>query len=91
MNRLRVNGLFTSGPMSCDGLLEDSLVHSWICVYRSSGTRDRYLRWLNALCVKSGLSLGQLLDLGPDEARRVVMNVVQAYLSEDKLVSARLM
>jgi len=29
------------------------------------------------------------LDLGPDEARRVAMNIVQGNLKEDKLVAAR--
>jgi len=42
LNRLRVSGLFASGPRSYDGLSEDSLVCGWISVYRSSGTRDRY-------------------------------------------------
>jgi len=90
LNRLRVNGLSASGPRSYDGLLENSLVGGWISVYRSSNARDRYLNWLNALCVKSGLSPRQPLDLDPDDARRVVRNVVQAYLRHDKLVSARL-
>jgi len=65
------------------------LVSGWISVYRSENTRDDRLRSLNVLCVRSGLSPRQLLDLDSDEARRVVMNVVQEYLEEDKLVSAR--
>jgi len=84
-----VDGLFVSGPKCYEGLLADPLVNDWISVYRSPNTRDDYLRWLNVVCVKSRLSPRHLLDLGPDEARRIVMNVVQEYLKKDKIIAAR--
>lgn len=86
---LRNRGLFVSGPRSYDGLLADPLISSWIDIYRSANTREAYLHWLNVLCARSELSPRQLLDLGPDEARRVVMNVVQEYLKQDKLMAAK--
>ena len=85
---LRNRSLFVSGPKSYDGLLRDPLISGWIENYRSSNTREAYLYWLNVLCVKSGLSPRQLLDLGPDEARGVVMNVAQECLKLDKLMAA---
>jgi len=88
LSRLRVNGLFASGPKCYDGLLNDPLVSDWIGVYRSESTRDDYLRSLNIVSVRSGLSPHQLLDLRPDEARKTVMSIVQQFLKEDKLVSA---
>jgi len=91
LSRLRegVGGLFVSGPKLYDALLRDSLVSDWIGVYRSVNTRDGYLRWLNAVCVASRLSPRQLLGLEPDEARKIVMNVVQEYLKQDKIIAAR--
>ena len=88
MGRLRVDGLFASGPKCYEGLLADSLVSDWIAVYRSENTRDDYLRSFNVVCVKSRLSPGQLLELNCDEARGVVMSVVKEYLKDDKLVAA---
>jgi len=89
MSSRAVDGLFVSGPKCYQGLLADPLVNDWIGVYRSPNTRDDYLRWLNLICVRSKLSPRQLLDLGPDEARRVVMSVVGEYLKRDKVIAAR--
>jgi len=86
---LRNRGLFVSGLRSYDGLLADPLISGWIDIYRSANTREAYLHWLNVLCARSELLPRQLLDLGPDEARRVVMNIVQGYLKQDKLMAAK--
>jgi len=80
---------FVAGPKPYDALMQDPLVRDWIGVYRSERTRDGYLRWLNIVCVRSGLSPGQLLELEPDGARRVVMSTVQEYVKRDKLMAAR--
>lgn len=90
MSRLRVDGLFASGPRRYESLLEDPLVTDWIDVYRSASTKEDYLRSLYTVYVRSKLLPGQLLDLGPDDARRVVMDVAREYVREDKLVSARM-
>jgi len=89
LGRLRVKGLFVSGPKCYDGLLADPSVSDWISLYRSANTRDGYLRVLNEVCVRSGLSPGRLLALDSDEARRVVMSVVGEYLKQDKITAAR--
>ena len=65
------------------------MVCDWVESYRSAGTREVYLCWFNVLCVRSKLSPSQLLELNPDEARGVVMNVVKEYLRQDKLTAAR--
>jgi len=90
LNLIRVRGQFAPGPKRYDALMEDPLVSDWISVYRSASTRRNYLSSLYILCVRSKLSPRELLELDPDEARGVVMNVVKEYLRQDKLVSARL-
>jgi len=89
--RLRdpVTRLFVSGPKCYASLLEDPLVEEWIGSYRCEKTRDGYLRYLLRICVESASSPGRLLELGPEEARGVVMRIVQGCLKEDKIVTAR--
>ena len=92
MARLRdpVTHFFASGPKCYEPLLADPLVRDWIGVYRSEKTRDGYLRYLLRICSESGLSPSRLLELQPEDARRVVMRIARSCLEEDKITTARM-
>ena len=76
-------GLFVSGPKVYDYLLEYPCVVDWIEGYESRYTKDQFLRALHAFVQSCGVKPDELLGLGAEEVKGLVVKVARR-IRDDK-------